>query len=204
MGPNGAGKSTLVNLITGFDAPTEGRILLGSVDVTGWSPRRLASAGMSRTFQHGHSFPMLSARENVEVAALGVRINPTAARTQTDEIIELLDLGDWEDTLAGTLSHGLERLVGVGRALATQPSFLLLDEPAAGLNEVEGELFASVLERIRAERNLGIILIDHNVPLMMRCSDRVHVLSQGTTIAEGTPDGIRTHPVVVEAYLGVT
>ncbi len=202
MGPNGAGKSTLVNLMTGFDSPTDGRIMFGSVDVTGWKPWRLARAGMSRTFQHGHSFPQLSTRENIEVAAIGVGATPKEAARRTDGILELLDLGAWQATPAGTLSHGLERLVGVGRALSSNPWFLLLDEPAAGLNDEEGDTFAGVLERIRSEHDLGVILIDHNVPLMLRCSDRIHVLSEGRSLAEGPPDEIKAHPTVVEAYLG--
>ena len=133
IGPNGAGKSTLVNVISGFDVPTSGSISLGDHDVTGWSPHRRGRAGIARTFQHSRSFRGLTVRENVEVAALGVGAGPRSARQRADELLDLLGLAPYEDAPAGVLAHGDERRLGVARALATEPRFVLLDEPAAGL-----------------------------------------------------------------------
>ncbi len=147
IGPNGAGKSTLVNVLSGFDAPTAGRVELGDEDVTGWSPHRRGRAGISRTFQHSRSFRGLTVRENVEVAALGVGAGRRAARSQADELIRLLGLATYAEAPAGTLAHGDERRLGVARALATQPAFVLFDEPAAGLPESEVPEFAAVVLR---------------------------------------------------------
>ena len=202
IGPNGAGKSTLVNLLSGFAQPTTGTVHLGPSDITAWSAPRRVRAGLVRTFQHGHAFPGLSARENIEVAALGRGLSARVARRRADDLLDLLGITHHASADASTLPHGDERLLGVARALATDPSFLLLDEPAAGLNEEELGAFASMLARLGAERGLGLLLIDHNVPLVLKVCDRIHVLDLGATLAEGTPDEIRAHPAVAEAYLG--
>ena len=204
MGPNGAGKSTLVNLLSGFDFPTSGSVVLDGVDITTWPAHRRVRAGLARTFQHGHAFPALTARENVEVAALGRGASPSAARRRAAELLELLGIADHADADAATLAHGDERLLGVARALATEPKFVLLDEPAAGLNEEEIGAFADTIRLVRNERQAGVLLIDHNVPLVLGVCDRIHVLDQGVTLAEGTPAEIRGHPAVAEAYLGGT
>jgi branched-chain amino acid transport system ATP-binding protein len=204
MGPNGAGKSTLVNLLSGFDFPTTGSVVLDGVDITTWPAHRRVRAGLARTFQHGHAFPALTARENVEVAALGRGASPSAARRRAAELLELLGIADHADADASTLAHGDERLLGVARALATEPKFVLLDEPAAGLNEEEIGAFADTIRLVRNERQAGVLLIDHNVPLVLGVCDRIHVLDQGVTLAEGTPAEIRSHPAVAEAYLGGT
>ena len=133
IGPNGAGKSTLVNLMTGFDFPSAGTIELGGREITGWSPHRRGRAGLARTFQHSKSFRDLSVRENVEVAALGVGAAPREARRRADELLPLLGLTGRQHLPAGSLAHGDERRLGVARALAMEPSFVLMDEPAAGL-----------------------------------------------------------------------
>ena len=204
MGPNGAGKSTLVNLLSGFDFPTTGSVVLDGVDITTWPAHRRVRAGLARTFQHGHAFPALTARENVEVAALGRGASASAARRRAAELLELLGIADHADADASTLAHGDERLLGVARALATEPKFVLLDEPAAGLNEEEIGAFADTIRLVRNERQAGVLLIDHNVPLVLGVCDRIHVLDQGVTLAEGTPAEIRSHPAVAEAYLGGT
>ena len=131
IGPNGAGKSTLVNVLTGFDVPTSGTVDLDERDVTGWSPHRRGRAGIARTFQHSRSFRGLTVRENIEVSALGTGAGPGEARARAGELIDRLALE--EDAIAGELPHGHERLLGVARALATNPAFVLLDEPGAGL-----------------------------------------------------------------------
>jgi branched-chain amino acid transport system ATP-binding protein len=204
IGPNGAGKSTLVNVLTGFDRPTAGAVELDGRPINGWSAHRRARAGLTRTFQHSRSFRALSVRENVELAALGVRAGPREARRRTDALLELLGLRDVADRRADTLAHGDERRLGVARALATEPKFVLLDEPAAGLPEAEVPEFASVVRSVRDEHEAGVLLIDHNMALVMAVCDRIHVLDQGRTLAEGTPAEVRTNLDVASAYLGET
>lgn len=213
MGPNGAGKSTLVNLLSGFDTPTSGRVELHDVDeatgavtvedITRWPAYRRARHGMARTFQHGHAFGGLSVRENVETAAIGCGASPARARRRAEELLDLLGIADLAERPASTMAHGDERLLGVARALATAPRFVLMDEPAAGLNEEEIGSFADTIRRVRDEHRVGVLLIDHNVPLLLGVCDRIHVLDEGRTLAEGTADEIHRHPEVIEAYLGV-
>ncbi len=202
IGPNGAGKSTLVNLMSGFDTPTGGTIELEDRDITGWSAHRRGRSGLARTFQHSRSFRDLSVRENVEVAALGIGARAAAARRRADELLELVGLSRRGESPAGTLSHGDERRLGVARALATEPRFVLLDEPAAGLPEAEVPDFADVIRSVRDEHDAGVLLIDHNMSLVMAVCDRIHVLDQGRTLAEGAPQEIRANLDVAAAYLG--
>ncbi|HWG56867.1 MAG TPA: ABC transporter ATP-binding protein [Gaiellaceae bacterium] len=202
IGPNGAGKSTLVNLLSGFDAPTSGRIELDGEDVTGWVPHRLGRAGVARTFQHSRSFGSLTVRENVEVAALGAGRAAGAARRRADELLRLLRLERFASAPAATLAHGDERRLGVARSLAGDPRYVLLDEPAAGLPEAEVPEFAEVVRAVRDEHDAGVLLIDHNMTLIMEVCDRIHVLDQGATLAEGTPAEIRANLDVTAAYLG--
>jgi len=202
IGPNGAGKTTLVNLLSGFDRPSRGSILLDDADITDWQPHQRGRVGLARTFQHARSYAGLSVRENIEVSALGVGASSSDASTTADRLLELLDLTDVQDSPAAILPHGAERMLGVARALATEPRFVLLDEPAAGLSETEVPEFASVVTAVRDEHDAGVLLIDHNVALVMEASDRVHVLDEGHTIAEGTVDEVRADIAVLSAYLG--
>ena len=202
IGPNGAGKTTLVNVVTGFDFPTAGTIELEGEDVTDWSPHRRGRAGLARTFQHSRSFRGLSVRENVEVAALGTGARGREARRRAVELLGLLGLGDRADIPAGALAHGDERRLGVARALATEPRYVLMDEPAAGLSEAEVPEFAAVVRAMRDEHDAGVLLIDHNMALIMEVCDRIHVLDQGETLAEGTHTEIRKNLDVAAAYLG--
>jgi branched-chain amino acid transport system ATP-binding protein len=202
IGPNGAGKTTLVNVLTGFDYPTTGTVSLSGRDVTSWSPHRRGRAGLARTFQHSRSFAALSVRENVEVAALGSGARPREARRRADTLLELVGLDRREHQPAGTLAHGDERRLGVARALATGPRFLLLDEPAAGLPEGEVPEFAAVVRSVRDDHEAGVLLIDHNMALVMEVCDRIQVLDQGRSLAEGTPEEIRANLDVTAAYLG--
>jgi branched-chain amino acid transport system ATP-binding protein len=201
IGPNGAGKSTLVNVLSGFDRPTSGRVLLGDRDVTRWPAFRRGRRGLARTFQHSHAFGGLTVRENVEVSALGVGASQRAAGRRTQELLALLGLAEYADQPASSLAHGDERRLGVARALATDPRFVLMDEPAAGLPEVEIPRFATAVGTVR-ERGAGVLLVDHNVALVLEVCERIHVLDQGTTLAEGTPAEIRAHLGVAAAYLG--
>jgi branched-chain amino acid transport system ATP-binding protein len=202
IGPNGAGKSTLVNVLTGFDSPTSGSVELAGRGITRWSAHRRARAGLARTFQHSRSFRDLTVRENVEVAALGVGAGTRRARRRADELLELLGLQAHERAPAGVLAHGDERRLGVARALATRPRFVLMDEPAAGLPEAEVPDFASVVRSVRDDHEAGVLLIDHNMALVMSVCDRIVVLDQGRTLADGTPAEIRGNLDVAAAYLG--
>jgi branched-chain amino acid transport system ATP-binding protein len=201
IGPNGAGKSTLVNVLSGFDRPTSGRVLLEERDVTRWPAFRRGRRGLARTFQHSHAFGGLSVRENVEVAALGVGASQREAARRARELLALLGLGGYADQAAGSLPHGDERRLGVARALATDPRFVLMDEPAAGLPEAEVPRFAAAVSAVR-DRGAGVLLVDHNVALVLEVCERIHVLDQGATLAEGTPQEIRAHLGVAAAYLG--
>jgi branched-chain amino acid transport system ATP-binding protein len=202
IGPNGAGKSTLVNLLTGFDFPEEGTVELEGRDITRWKPDRRGRHGLARTFQHSRSFRGLTVRENIEVAALGAGAGPRKARRRADELLESLSLGSYADATAGSLPHGDERRLGVARALATEPRFVLMDEPAAGLSEAEVPAFAEVVRAVRDEHDAGVLLIDHNMALIMDVCDRIQVLDQGMTLAEGPPEAIRGNLDVAAAYLG--
>jgi branched-chain amino acid transport system ATP-binding protein len=202
IGPNGAGKSTLVNVLSGFDLPSSGTVELEGRDVTRWKPSRRGRAGLARTFQHGHAFRALSVRENIEVAALGAGMAPRAARAQADGLLDALGLASHADAPADALAQGDERRLGVARALATKPRFVLLDEPAAGLPEAELSAFAGAVRAVRDDREAGVLLIDHNMALIMEICDRIHVLDQGRTLAAGTPADVRANLDVAAAYLG--
>ncbi len=202
IGPNGAGKSTLVNVLTGFDFPEDGAVELEGQDITRWRPHRRGRAGLARTFQHSRSFRSLSVRENVEVAALGVGAGPREARRRAGGLLDSLQLTRYAETPAGSLAHGDERRLGVARALATTPRFVLMDEPAAGLPEAEVPAFADVVRSVRDEHDAGVLLIDHNMALIMDVCDRIQVLDQGVTLAEGSPTEIRANLDVAAAYLG--
>jgi len=202
IGPNGAGKSTLVNVLSGFDRPTDGTVELEGRDVTRWPAHRRGRNGLARTFQHAHAFRALSVRENVEVAALGVGAAPRRAAERADELLSVLGLASYADAPAAALAHGDERRLGVARALATGPRFVLMDEPAAGLPEAEVPAFAELVRSVRDDHGAGVLLIDHNMTLIMDVCDRIHVLDQGATLAEGAPAEIRSNLDVAAAYLG--
>jgi branched-chain amino acid transport system ATP-binding protein len=202
IGPNGAGKSTLVNVLSGFDAPTSGTVELDGEDVTRWPAHRRGRAGLARTFQHSRSFRNLSVRENVEIAAIGTGTGPREARRRADELLELLGLDRRAGDSASSLPHGDVRRRGVARALATEPRYVLMDEPAAGLTEAEVPAFAAVVRAVRDDHEAGVLLIDHNMALIMDVCDRIQVLDQGRVLAEGTPADIRANLDVAAAYLG--
>ena len=204
IGPNGAGKSTLVNVLTGFDFPDEGSVELEGRVITRWSPHRRGRHGLARTFQHSRSFRELSVRENVEVAALGSGVGVREARRRADDLLERLRLTAYARAPARSLPHGDERRLGVARALATSPRFVLMDEPAAGLPESEVPDFASVVRSVADEHEAGVLLIDHNMALVMDVCHRIQVLDHGATLAEGAPNEIRANLDVASAYLGET
>jgi branched-chain amino acid transport system ATP-binding protein len=204
IGPNGAGKTTLVNVISGFDFPTAGSVQFADKDVTRWSPSRRGRAGLARTFQHSRSFRRLTVRENIEVAALGVRAGSREARRRADRLLDLLELRHRAHAEAASLPHGDERKLGVARALACNPRYVLMDEPAAGLPDHEVPDFTAVVRIVRDDFEAGVLLIDHNMALVMAVCDRIHVLDEGRTLAAGTPTEIRGNLDVAAAYLGDT
>jgi branched-chain amino acid transport system ATP-binding protein len=204
IGPNGAGKTTLVNALTGFQRPTAGRVSLDDVDVTGLAPDRLAGMGLTRTFQSVRSFGDLTAFENVEAAALSVHSSRNEARRFVWKLFDWVDLVDRAHRTAASLPYGDERKLGLIRALATGPSFLLLDEPAAGLNEAETTQLQAAIRRVRDEFGCGILVIEHDVPLIMELCERIQVLDHGKTISEGSPAQVQADRAVMEAYLGTT
>ncbi len=202
IGPNGAGKTTLVNALSGFQKPTAGTVFMNGRDVTGWDPPRLARIGLTRTFQSVRLFPDLTVLENVELGGVGVGMRRAAARTWARELLERLELDDKAHLYGTGLPHGLERRLGIVRALAARPSFLLLDEPAAGLNEQESDELVDALTLIREDFSCALVVIEHDMRVIMRLCERIQVLDNGRTISIGTPAEVRNDRAVLTAYLG--
>ena len=205
IGPNGAGKTTLLNVISGFVEEEAGKVLLDSVDVTGWTAEARARAGLGRSFQAVRLFESLTVLENLETGALcrgGKRRREAADAARA--LLERVDLDHVAGREARTLPAGDRRLIGVLRALATEPDFLLLDEPAAGLNESESDELVGAIRRIRDDFGCAVLIVDHDMRVIMPLCERIQVLNFGRTIALGDPDEIRADPAVVEAYLGTT
>jgi branched-chain amino acid transport system ATP-binding protein len=202
IGPNGAGKTTLVNIMSGFDVPDAGRVEMEGVDITSWKAAKRAGNGLARTFQHGHLFAGMSVRENVAVAALGVGNRGRAADRRAAELLALLELEHRAESEARSLPHGEASKLGVARALATGPKYLLMDEPAAGLSEPEIPAFVEILNGIRDDHGIGVLLIDHNIELIVAVCDRIVVLDLGRVLVEGTAREVRDNPAVAAAYLG--
>lgn len=202
IGPNGAGKTTLVNVASGFQPPTEGDLFIAGRRMTGRPPARFTHAGVARTFQAVRPFGRLSVRENLRIGALASSLSSSAQRAWVTELMERFDLAPFADGDADQLTYGQQRRLGIARALATRPRQLLLDEPAAGLNEGEGAELQEMLRGIPRDFGCAVLLIEHDMPLVMALCDRIQVLNYGQTIAVGTPEEIRAHPLVREAYLG--
>jgi ABC-type branched-subunit amino acid transport system ATPase component len=202
IGPNGAGKTTLVNAVTGYETPTSGQVFLDELGVTGWPPERLGKAGVARTFQAVRLFGNLTAFENVELGALGVGVPRREARRRAWTLLERMRLAAKAHRPAAALPYGDERRLGFLRALATSPSFLLLDEPAAGLNESESDELMTAIGEIRDEFECGVLVIEHDMRLIMRLCERIQVLDHGKTISIGTAAEVQRSPAVIEAYLG--
>jgi branched-chain amino acid transport system ATP-binding protein len=204
IGPNGAGKTTLLNALSGFQRPALGSIRLGDEITTKWKPDRYARRAVTRTFQGVRAFGPMSVRENVEVASLGTQSSPSRAAERADELLELFGLTGVADAAASSLPYGDERRLGIARALAARPRLVMLDEPAAGLNEDESDQLLEVLSAVRQDMGCGLLVIEHDMRLVMRLCDRLQVLDYGRTIFLGTPAAAQQAQPVLEAYLGLT
>lgn len=202
IGPNGSGKSTSINVITGMLKPSAGQVAVDGKAITALPPHRIAQAGLARTFQTIKLFSELTVLENVEVGAVSAGMNRRAARQRAEAILTELEIGRLGHLGAGTLPYGDERRVEIARALARGPRYLLLDEPAAGLNESESDTLLDMLALIPAQYGCGLLVVDHDMRLIMRLCQRLHVLNYGKTIATGTPQEVRGDPAVIQAYLG--
>jgi ABC-type branched-subunit amino acid transport system ATPase component len=201
IGPNGSGKTTLLNVISGVLKPTAGTIRLNGEPWTSSSPRRTAKLGIRRTFQNIRLFADMTVLETIEVpaAALGGRRD---RRSLALSVLEELGLEEHRDRIAQELPYGLQRRLEIARAVAGQPRFLLLDEPAAGLNRAESDDLVRTILEIRDRSHCGILLIDHNLRVISAACSRVTVLNEGAVIATGDPEAIRNDAAVIRAYLG--
>jgi branched-chain amino acid transport system ATP-binding protein len=217
IGPNGAGKTSLFNVITGIYSPNSGQILLNGANMTGKATHEMVKAGIARTFQNIRLFHSMTALENVMVGrhartktgVVGAIFQPPKVKTEEAaiknkamELLNYVGIPKHANTVAKNLSYGDQRRLEIARALATEPVLLALDEPAAGMNHTETNGLEELFRRIRSD-GVTLLLIEHDVKLVMGLCDRISVLNFGKKIAEGTPEQIKNHPEVIEAYLGV-
>ena len=217
IGPNGAGKTTFFNALTGLYELNAGRVYLGEREISNLAPHRRAALGIGRTFQNIRLFGLMTAEENVKVAmhshlrsgvtatvlrTPGQRREERQAREDALALLDFVGVGKSADEYARNLSYGDQRRLEVARALAVRPSVLLLDEPTAGMNPRESVQFTEFVHRVRDEKKVSVLLIEHDMSVVMRVSERITVLDRGECIAQGSPEQIRTDARVIEAYLG--
>lgn len=209
IGPNGAGKTTLFNIVSGFFSADQGQIIFGGVEISGWESYRINRKGLSRSFQITNIFQGLTVQENIRIGCQaskkGLRMfskaeNLEDVNKKAEEVLKVIGLSNERDQLAGNLSHGDQRRVEIGLALASEPKLLLLDEPTAGMTPAETKEAMDVIAKLK--KKATILLIEHDMDVVMGLSDVITVMQQGTKIAEGTPNEIRENEKVIEAYFG--
>lgn len=211
IGPNGAGKTSLFNLITGAISPDCGHVRFEGTDITGWTPERLAKLGVVRTFQRTSIFKKLTAIENVALAirsrdnrsysVFHSRSREQAENEEAAQVLATVGLKGREGDLAGHLAHGLQRALDIAIGLALKPRLILMDEPLAGMSRGDRETVAGLILKLRESLGLTVVVVEHDVGMVMRLSDRITVMQQGLVIADGTPDAIRSNESVRNAYL---
>ena len=217
IGPNGAGKTTIFNLLTGVYQPTRGSVLVNGIDIKGMPIHKVNKLGIARTFQNIRLFTDMTALDNVKVGMHNnikcsfiesllhlpsYRRSEEQANQKAMELLDFMGLAEFADVKAGSLPYGVQRRLEIVRALATNPSIILLDEPAAGMNPSETAELMHQIRRIRDTFHIAIFLIEHDMNLVMNVCEAIAVVNYGRIIAKGTPEEIRSNPAVIEAYLG--
>ncbi|MEI7703131.1 MAG: ABC transporter ATP-binding protein [Deltaproteobacteria bacterium] len=214
IGPNGSGKTSLFNCVTGLYKPTSGSITLGGESLLGLSPDRVTARGVARTFQNLRLFLHMTVldnlmlgrhlhfRKNILAAAMRVRDEEVRHRAKVEEIIEFLDLEAWRDSRVAGCAYGVQKRVEIGRALATEPRLLLLDEPVSGLTAEEKEEVSYWIHEIRGRFGVTVLLVEHDLRVASRLAQRMVVMDRGLKLTEGTPEEVQRHPGVIRAYLG--
>lgn len=202
IGPNGAGKTTLVNVLTGFQAATEGSVRLDGQSLAGLKPHEVRRRGIARTFQGGRLFRDLAVIDNLEVTGVGLGQSRRDAVAEAEAMLEWVGIAPLAGRIAGTLPYTDERRVAIGRALMGRPKFILLDEPAAGMSAQEAADLSALIRRIAGEMGCGVLLIEHNVGLVLGLCDHIVVLDSGAVIETGPPAAIRDSEKVRHAYMG--
>lgn len=202
IGPNGAGKTTLLDVLTGTTTSTHGRVTVDGRDVGNLGVHQRARLGLGRSFQGVRLFNHLSVRENVELGVLQTTRSRAVTRSRCDRLLDRLGLGRWAEKSAGDLPYGIARRVGLARCLAASPRYLLLDEPAAGLDEEESLDLASFVGQLPQTHECAVLVIEHHMPFVAACCERVQVLDEGTTLANGPVKQVFQNQKVIDAYLG--